>query len=50
MADPKVDLIFATPLISLRLDGAEEVNAQLLAAINERRRTDAGRRRSNAGG
>lgn len=46
----KVDQVFATPLISLRLEGAEAINAALLTAIRDRRRTDEGRLRSNAGG
>ena len=46
----RVDALFPTPLISLRLDAPEPTNRALLAAIAERRRTDAGRRRSNARG
>ena len=46
----RVDALFSTPLISLRLDDPEPTNRAILSAIAERRRTDAGRRRSNARG
>lgn len=46
----RVDPLFATPLISLRLEEAEAMNHVILDAIAERRRTDAGRRRSNTTG
>ena len=46
----RVDSLFATPLVSLRLDDPEPTNRALLAAITDRRRTDAGRRRSNTRG
>ena len=46
----RIDALFATPLISLRLDDAAPTNAALLAAITERRARDKGRLRSNQGG
>ena len=46
----RVDALFATPLVSVRVEGAEAMNAAILSAIADRRRTDAGRRRSNTSG
>ena len=46
----RVDALFATPLVSLRIEGAEAINAEVLEAIRRRRATDRGRRRSNTPG
>ena len=46
----RVDALFATPLVSLKLGDPAPTNRAILAAIAERRRTDAGRRRSNTRG
>ena len=46
----RVDALFATPLISLRVEGAASMNEGILHAIGQRRRVDAGRRRSNTTG
>ena len=48
--EPEVRLLFPAPLLTIRLDGAEALNARLLAEIAKRRTTEEGVRRSNRKG
>ena len=45
--EPEIRVLFPVPFATVRLQGADGLNARLLAEIDERRRTEAGIDRSN---
>lgn len=45
--EPEIRVLFPVPFATVRLQGADALNARLIAEIDERRRTEAGIDRSN---